>query len=182
MFVKNLIAAASAAIAILALSAPAVADESVISEVRIGIYDHNSNLTGSRHETNAPDINLEVLFHSPSWLQWMAKPRVNVGANINTSDGTSSLYSGLVWNFDITDAFFIEGGFGGAIHNGETNRETASKLNLGCRVLFHENGSLGFRLNEHSSVMLTVDHISNATLCDSNPGLTNVGVRYGYTF
>jgi hypothetical protein len=30
--------------------------------------------------------------------------------------------------------------------------------------------------------MATVEHMSNAGLCSQNRGLTNVGVRLGYTF
>lgn len=168
--------------ALMSLSAPVMAGNSFIDEMRVGVYDHNSNLTGSRYETSDPDINLEVLFKSPEWLQWMAQPRINIGANVNTGNGTSSLYSGLVWDYDFTQTFFIEGGFGAAIHNGETNVKTATKVDLGCRVLFHENVSLGYRVTANSSVMLTMDHMSNAGLCDPNPGMTDVGVRYGYTF
>lgn len=171
-----------AAMTMLALSAPVRAEDSVVDEVRLGIYDHNSNLAATRHETSDPDVNAEILFNSPSWLQWMAKPRIHLGANINTGNGTSSAYSGLTWDYDFTDALFIEGSFGGAIHNGETDRQTASKLDLGCRVLFHENVSLGLRIDDHSSVMLTMDHMSSANLCDPNPGLTDVGIRYGYSF
>ncbi|WP_081449527.1 acyloxyacyl hydrolase [Rhodomicrobium vannielii] len=30
--------------------------------------------------------------------------------------------------------------------------------------------------------MATIDHMSNAGLCDTNRGLTNAGVRLGYKF
>lgn len=182
MFISKILRSSSIAAALLCLAAPVAAGESFVDEVRVGIYDHNSNLTSSRYETSDPDINLELLFKSPQWLQWMAKPRINIGANVNTGHGTSSLYSGLVWNYDFTESFFLEGGFGAAIHDGETNRKTATQLNLGCRVLFHENVSLGYRLSGNSSIMLTMDHMSNAGLCNPNPGITDVGVRYGYTF
>jgi len=179
--------AACAAFPIFALCAPAIAaDETsgsgIISELRLGIYDHNTDLAGSRHETYKPDINAEILFNGPSWLQWMAKPRINLGTNLNTGSGTSSAYAGLVWNFDLTDTLFLEGGFGGAIHDGETDKETPNNLDLGCRVLFHENASIGYRLTPNVNVMATVDHISSAALCNPNPGLTNVGVRLGYAF
>lgn len=182
MLKSKLILAAAALGAVCAFSLPAMAGDGIIDEARIGVYDHNSNLTATRHETSDPDVNVELLFKSPSWLQWAAKPRINIGANINTGNGTSIAYTGLVWDYNFTDAFFIEGGFGGAIHNGETSKETPSKLNLGCRVMFHENASLGYRVTSNSSLMLTIDHMSNASLCSPNPGLTGVGIRYGYTF
>jgi hypothetical protein len=30
--------------------------------------------------------------------------------------------------------------------------------------------------------MVSVDHMSNASLCDENDGLTNLGIRYAYRF
>jgi lipid A 3-O-deacylase len=177
-----MILAAAAAGALICMNAPAMAGDGPVDEVRLGLYDHNTDLFGTRHETDSPDVNAEVLFKSPSWLAWAYAPRINLGANINTDDGTSIAYTGLTWTYNFAEAWFVEGSFGGAIHNGETDKQTASKLDLGCRVMFHENASLGYRVTANSSLMLTVDHMSNASLCSSNPGLTDVGVRYGFTF
>ncbi|MDO8288155.1 MAG: acyloxyacyl hydrolase [Parvibaculum sp.] len=181
--------AASAAMVTFVLCAPAfAADEGeagkggFINEIRMGLYDHNTDLMGSRHETSKPDVNLEVLFNGPSWLQWMAEPRIHLGTNLNTGSGTSSAYTGLVWDFNLTDSLFIEGSFGAAIHDGKTDRETPNNLDLGCRVLFHENASIGYRITPNTSVMVSVDHMSSAALCNPNPGLTDVGVRLGYSF
>ncbi|MGB3811195.1 MAG: acyloxyacyl hydrolase [Parvibaculum sp.] len=182
MFKSKLTLAAAAATALLGLSGTALAAEAPGNEFRIGIYDHNTNLFATRHETSNPDINAEFLVSSPSWLAWAGSPRPHIGANINTGNGTSIAYTGLTWAYYFTDAFFIEGSFGGAIHNGETSHQTASKLDLGCRVMFHENASLGYHVTANSSIMLTLDHMSSASLCSPNPGLTDIGVRYGFTF
>lgn len=179
---SKLILAAAAACALVGVSLPAQAGDGIVDEVRLGIYDHNTNLFGTRHETDNPDINAEILFKSPSWLAWAASPRINLGTNINTGNGTSIAYTGLTWTYDFAPAWFVEGSFGGAIHNGETSKQTSSKLNLGCRVMFHENASLGYRITDNSSLMLTVDHMSSASLCSPNPGLTDIGLRYGFRF
>lgn len=179
---SKLILAAAAACALFGISAPAQAGDGIVDEVRLGIYDHNTDLFGTRHETDSPDINAEILFKSPSWLDWAYSPRINLGANVNTDDGTSIAYTGLTWTYDFAPAWFVEGSFGGAIHNGETSKQTASKLDLGCRVMFHENASIGYRVTENSSLMLTVDHMSSASLCSPNPGLTDIGLRYGFRF
>ncbi|MGV8997423.1 MAG: acyloxyacyl hydrolase [Parvibaculaceae bacterium] len=176
-----------AAFAFCGLWAPANASgdkvsNGIISEMRLGIYDHESNLFGTRYETGKPDVNVEVLFNAPDWLQWMAHPRLNIGANINTGSGTSIGYSGFVWDANITDALFIEGAFGAAIHDGQTEHKTSQQLDLGCRVMFHESGTIGYRVTESTSVMLTVDHMSNASFCSPNPGITDAGVRLGYSF
>ncbi|MEN6544138.1 acyloxyacyl hydrolase [Parvibaculum sp.] len=178
---SKLLTAAMAATAFMALCAPTQAADWV-DELRVGVYDHNTDLFATRHETSNPDINAEVLFKTPTFLEWAWAPRPIIGANINTGNGTSIAYAGLAWDYDFTKSLFVEGTFGGAIHNGETDHETSTKLNLGCRAMFHESASIGYRFDEHSSLMLTVDHMSNASLCDANPGLTDIGVRYGFKF
>ncbi|HEX7775666.1 MAG TPA: acyloxyacyl hydrolase [Parvibaculum sp.] len=179
---NKLLMAAAAASMLIGLSLPAMAAEPWIDEVRLGVYDHDTNLAQSRHETSDPDINAQVLLKSPDFLSWAWAPRPLIGANINTGNGTSIAYLALAWDYSFTDALFVEGSFGGAIHNGETDHETPSKLDLGCRVMFHETASLGWRFDEHNSLMLTADHMSNASLCSPNPGLTDIGVQYGYKF
>lgn len=184
MLKSKLWTAAAAAGALVAMSMPASAGDDWIDEVRLGVYDHNTPAFGTRHETSNPDINAEALFNSPDWLSWAFAPRPIVGANISTGGGTSIGYAGLAWTWDFTPSLFLEGSFGGAIHNGHTSEPTGSRdrNNYGCRVMFHESASLGYRLTSSTSVMLTVDHMSNASLCDSNPGLTDAGVRLGYAF
>jgi len=41
---------------------------------------------------------------------------------------------------------------------------------------------LGYRLTTHWQVMASIEHNSNAGLCDRNRGLTNGGLRLGYRF
>jgi hypothetical protein len=53
---------------------------------------------------------------------------------------------------------------------------------LGCNVLFHEQASLGFNVTQNWRLIGTVEHSSNAGLCDFNRGLTDFGVRIGYKF
>ncbi|HUD51596.1 acyloxyacyl hydrolase [Parvibaculum sp.] len=182
---SKFLAAALAATAFMGVSAPASATDNWIDELRVGVYDHASDAFGSSHETNNPDINAEALFASPDWLSWAGAPRPMIGANLNTGGGTSIAYAGLAWDYYFTDAIFVEGTFGGAIHNGETsgnNGPDRDRMNYGCRAMFHESASLGYNFDGHSSLMLTIDHMSNASLCDENPGLTDIGVRYGFKF
>ena len=144
--------------------------------------DHDTDLYRDRQETSDPDINLEVRFVSPGFLSWAFSPQPLIGTDINTGGGTSIAYAGLGWNFYLSDAIFIDFTLGGAVHNGETNKRTADSRNYGCRLNFHESFSLGYSLDEKNSIMLSTDHMSNAGLCDENPGLSNVGIRYAYKF
>ena len=47
-------------------------------------------------------------------------------------------------------------------------------------MLFHLSGELGYRMDEHFDAAVYFEHISNAGL--GNPGLNNIGVRFGYRF
>jgi hypothetical protein len=163
--------------------APPVFARSLISEIRGGVFAH---AVGTR-EDGSVDINGEVLFSKPLLptdpLMAFLVPRLHLGTTINSAGDTSQVYAGFTWTYDLTPKVFVEGSFGAAFHNGETGRfRVPDRLSLGCSPLIRGTGSLGYRLTENWSIMATVEHISNANLCHANQGLTNYGVRVGYTF
>ena len=125
-----------------------------------------------------PDVNLELLYgpiggeYQNGFLNHFLRPRLLLGGTINTEGNTSELYAGFAWDIFLTRRLFIEGSFDGAVHNGDD-------AYFGCSANFRESGSVGFMLSERWDVMATVDHMSNANLCDENRGLTNVGFRIG---
>ena len=48
--------------------------------------------------------------------------RAPISAAASTSNGrTSFAYAGLTWTIDVTSSIFVEGSFGGAVHNGDTS-------------------------------------------------------------
>jgi len=96
----------------------------------------------------------------------------NGGLWKSTDGGTSLVYTGLTWDVFLTQRLFVEGSFGGAIHDGDDHQ-------FGCTVDFRESGSVGLMFGKHWELMATVDHMSNADLCDENRGLTTVGLRLG---
>ncbi len=160
--------------------------QSLFSEIRLG---------GSVHEMDGPEsgsANLtgEILFAKPFTAADLFTsyfvPRPHVGASVNLRGDTSFAYAGLSWTYDLTSWLFVEGTFGGAVHNGNTDplkaRIPVNENALGCSPLFRESGSVGVRLSTNWSVMATIEHMSNAGLCAQNRGLTNVGARVGYTF
>jgi lipid A 3-O-deacylase len=152
-----------------------------LDEVRGGIYAYGVD---DPPEGQSVSINVELLTSRlPIGGQAWYVPRLHVGASINTDDAPSHGYAGFSWTVDVTDHFFVEATFGGGIHNGDTGADApVGESALGCSVLFRESASLGFRFNENWSVMATVEHLSNAGLCDANRGITEAGVRIGYTF
>jgi hypothetical protein len=150
-------------------------------EARLGVTAHDP----VSEEKGSADFNAELLIGKPYMrhdpLINFFIPRVHVGGSINTAGKTSYFYAGFTWNYDITPALFVEASFGGAIHDGNTSPIGIPGMNgLGCSPLFRESGAIGYRLNANWSVLVTIDHMSNAGLCEPNRGLTNVGGKISY--
>lgn len=152
-----------------------------LDEVRLGGFVYGVD---DPPEGTSASINFEVLTSRlPIGGQSWYVPRLHVGATINTEDSPSHGYAGFSWTVDVTDWMFVEATFGGGVHNGDTGPSAPpGESPLGCSVLFRESASLGFRFNENWSVMGTIEHLSNAGLCDANRGITEAGARIGYRF
>lgn len=158
-------------------------DFRLLDEVRLGAAAHDLEAK----ESGQIDISLEFL-SSPlpvstgyGVADFILGPRLHVGANLNTAGDTSYLYTGFTWDFDFTDSVFLEVSLGGAVNNGKD--ATPGRIDMGCRVTFREAANLGYRFNEHWLMLVGVEHLSHAGLCDgANEGLTNAGVRVGYRF
>lgn len=154
-----------------------------VTEFRAGGFFHSIETTAEQGEGGGA-VNLEVLFGriGPQYenrvLDAFFKPRVHVGTMINLEGNTSNYYAGLTWQWNLTDWAFLEGSFGGAVHDGPNDHPT--KASYGCTLNFRESGSIGFSLSDEWNLLFTVDHMSNGGLCDKNKGLTNAGVRLGY--
>jgi hypothetical protein len=170
------------------LALPAVAEErpragALISEVKIGAQVHDMPFmwSGFHVESYAVDLNLEVLF-GPGWGLWGGTLRPALGATINFNGDTSKAYLDARWERDFANGTFLGLGLGIAIHNGETFTPDPEAKELGRRVLFHPNVEIGKRLDEHRSLSVYFEHISNASMASKNQGLDTLGIRYGYRF
>lgn len=165
-----------------AASAPAVA-QSPVSEVKAGLLAHDvpDLWSGFQLETDAPDINLEVIFarYMP-FLGGRIHPAL--GASINTGGGTSHAYLDARWQYDTPSGIFFGLGIGLAIHDGETGPDEPDMKALGSRVLLHFPFEIGYRLDRHNSLSVYFEHTSNAYTQTYNEGLDRIGVRYGYRF
>ena len=155
-------------------------DSGIISELRLGVLAHDA---GKNFE-EGQDINAEVLFNSPdnAFFNFLFSPRPHIGASINLSGATNQFYVGFTWQWVFLDPCFVEFNFGGEAHDGETSERSSKSKALGSRLLFREGISLGVTIADHHTLSVMLDHASNASLSDHNPGLTNLGVRYGYKF
>jgi hypothetical protein len=150
-----------------------------LDEVRIGVMEPVDG--PGKDKDGSPDINLEVLlgrfgpqYQNELWNHFL-RPRLHFGGSISTNGGTNLAYAGLTWEIFLTRRLFVEGSFGGAIHDGPDD-------DFGCSVNFRESASVGVMLSNRWSIMATVDHMSNANLRDENRGLTTVGLRFGRKF
>ncbi|SMQ86124.1 Lipid A 3-O-deacylase (PagL) [Devosia lucknowensis] len=168
---------------------PAVAQDFGISEVRGGIFAHSADepgaLFGVFNTSRIQDLNVEMLFDTPTLTEWVSwgEVRPHLGATVNFGGLESMIYAGVSWTVPVFDSpVFVEASFGGAVHNGAALVATYPARNLGCSVLFRESASIGVKVSDTASVMATVEHASNANLCADNRGLTNLGIRFGWTF
>ena len=161
--------------------------QSIFDEVRGGLLLQSVGPFSSDKESGV-GINGELLFKPLEGLSFIGAPRPHIGFSIATdSDATSQGYFGLTWEQHLGRKFFVNAGFGGAIHNGETDFDPLDpNINttkyLGCRALFRLSGGVGYMLTDRVSASVHLDHISNAGLCDENEGLDNTGLRLGYKF
>ncbi len=140
-------------------------------------------------ETGTSDATVAVVF--PKWVRlpgWqdMLIPRFRIGGVANLSGRTSYAYADGLWTANFNRAF-AEIFFGGLIHDGPlVNNVDPTATALGCRELYHLGGDLGYRIDQHWSVIATFEHGSNGepTLsnCPQNRGLNVAGVSLGYSF
>lgn len=161
-------------------------------ELRGGLFFHSvdhappGSFLGFLDTTRLHDVNVELLF-TPFDLgdfNWIGEIRPHLGATVNFGGLESQVYAGLSWTWHVFDGpVFIEGTFGGALHNGAATGAVYPARNLGCSALFRESASIGVDVTPQASIMLTVEHSSHAGLCGAgNMGITNLGLRAGWKF
>ena len=162
-------------------------------ELRFGAFAHGiGSVEQGTFDINAEAVSPRLSFGTITGPWAFLIPRLHVGGNWNTSDRTSFAYTGFLWTIPVWDRFFVEGYIGPAVHNGSLG-PTDTLAGLGCPVLFHAGGSIGYQLTPNLSVIGTFDHLSNGRTvfgvqCGTNlapgrnQGLNNYGLRVGYSF
>lgn len=157
----------------------------LLDEVRAGILAHDV----AHKEQGSVDAAFELLssrlpVHTGSvFADFLLGPRLHLGTTVNLEGKTSHVFAGVTWTAHLTERFFVEGAFGGALHNGE-QRARPGRTGLGdCAVTFREWGGVGVAFSPQWSLIAGVEHLSHAGLCGRvNDGLTNVGAKLGYKF
>lgn len=163
----------------------------IVDELRIGLNAHKVDYTALPFSpqnwdlSQIEDLSFDVLFTSPDLdaFRWVGSPRPELGATINLDGQDSLAHLALTWQLPVFETpFYLEAALGAAIHNGYLNDAPPDRQNFGCRVNFYERWGVGANLSEQMTATLTYEHTSNNGWCDSNDGLTNVGVRLGWKF
>jgi hypothetical protein len=124
------------------------------------------------------------------WANFL--PRLRVGGILDLQRGTSYAYADILVTLPIAAGFFFEPFFGGATHNGNL-APTQTSNGLGCPLLFHIGGSVGYAIAPHWNVLVTMDHLSNGNEigvnCGTNlrgqarnQGINNYGAGIAYAF
>lgn len=171
-------------------------------EVFLGAYAHDvdDGISYGKFEGGAQIVG-GVRTTALDELAFLGKPRVHLLAGVNTSGGTNYAAAGLAWRFHLSERFYVQPGIGVAIHDGRVNlpspdepgitpverlrrlRDFQTKLDLGSRVLFEPELSVGWKATRRLSVELSWIHMSHAKLAGSyNPGVGDVGVRLLYRY
>lgn len=156
----------------------------IVSEIRAGLAAHDVGpfTLDTQREDGTWNLNGEIIFHSPAFLDIIGSPRPHLGAQVNLAGETSQVYAGLSYEWYLVDRLFAGVHGGGAYHNGETTGAPAGRKNLGCELLFRGAVEVGYRIDDRHGLSVMLDHISNAELCSANEGLETVALRYGYRF
>ena len=163
----------------------------LVSEARLGLLSHDVKFP-NRKKFRAPNpfenryesginINPEVVFHSPSILDFLWAPRPHAGVSVNMGEDTNYAYTGLGWGTSWKNDVFLNGFWGLAVHDGKLINGNPNKIEFGSKVLFRLGSELGWRWDGHNGISLIWEHMSNAGVIDEkNQGIDSIGIRYSY--
>jgi lipid A 3-O-deacylase len=180
------------------------ASPALAGEAFLGAYAHDiDDQISHGHFEQGPQIVGGVRTAALDELAFLHRPRVHLLVGVNTRGGTNYVATGLSWRFHPLggDRFYVEPGIGAAIHDGHVNlpspfepglslvesqqrlRDWQTKLDLGSRVLFEPEISIGWKATPRVSFELSWIHMSHAKLAGSyNPGLGDFGLRAVYRY
>lgn len=103
-------------------------------------------------------------------LSWALVGQVN-------TDGDVYLGAGIHSKWPIRNAWFAEASFAAGYYD-----EGTPGSDLGGNIQFRTLLGLGYELSDTRSISLAIDHLSNASLEDFNPGRETLSLRYSFSF
>lgn len=151
-------------------------------EARMGIMSYDTGFFTQHNQTGVV-VNGELVFPSPSFLDFIGSPRPYIGFDFApNSNQTDFVYAGLNWEAYFTERVYLTASIGGSLNNASDLINPVGYRALGCRALFHLGAGIGFDITSDVTVQLYADHFSNANICRKNGGQEAAGVRFGYRF
>lgn len=191
-----------ARLAYITLAAALAAGPAAAGETFLGVYAHDvdDGISYGKFEDGAQIVG-GVRTTALDELEFLGRPRVHLLAGVNTSGGVNYVASGLAWRFNLGRRVYIQPGIGVAIHDGRVAfpspnepgitpeerlkrlTDFQTKLDLGSRVLFEPELSIGYKASPRLSVELSWIHLSHGRLAGHyNPGVADVGLRVLYRY
>lgn len=179
-----------------------IAGPAAAGEAFVGVYAHDidDGISYGKFEDGAQIVG-GVRTTALDELAFLGRPRVHLLAGLNTSGGVNYVASGLAWRFDLTKRLYVQPGLGLAIHDGRVAfpspdepgispaerlkrlNDFQTKLDLGSRVLFEPELSIGYKATRRLSLELSWIHLSHGRLAGRyNPGVGDVGLRVLYRY
>ena len=154
-------------------------------EAFAGVYAHNVD-TPLSLETGEGGANLVAGFRFTTIeaLAAIGRPAPYLIASFNTQGDTSFAGAGLGWTIG-KGPVYLRPAVALVVHDGPATRVdpvTRQRTELGSRVLFEPEVSLGYRVSERLAVEASWMHVSHARLFDSqqNPGIDMWGARLNF--
>lgn len=155
-------------------ASPAAADE-----IYLGLSAHAVDLpTSLRTDEDGADVQAGYRTDPIDGLRAIGSPSAYVHAQASLSGETNVAAAGLSWKFG--DTLYAQPGIGLAVHDGEIPKYAADgrRIDLGSRILFNPQISVGYSLSPRMAVEASWFHISNATLLsEQNAGMDFIGAR-----
>jgi hypothetical protein len=171
------------------LSSSALARQPFIDEVRLGFFQHDSAIIGTRKEKGI-DFAFEILSEPLVRSRLLGLPRIVLGGALNSAGQTDQIYLGVdgQWTlaraiFSRRDAVYFEATTGGGWNDGKIDAVgtplEATWKSHGSHFLIRSGASLGYRFNTRWSLAFAFNHISNAGLAHRNEGMNDLGLLLG---
>jgi len=168
-----------------------------VDEVHVGVMQHNICVTNCKNadKEDGPNVEFQVSFDSPSFLNWAGSPQPYVMASVNTQGATSFGGFGLEWRWDFADGWALEPGVGYVVHDGEVDNPYANgspeaaafaeeHVLLGSEDLFRTSLALTRDFEGPWEAQILFQHLSHGQILGNgrNQGMDQIGVRFGYQF
>lgn len=112
------------------------------------------------------EARFEYRLYKPDWV---VDPFMGVMAN---ADGAYHIFIGLMYDIPITENFIITPSFAPGYYSSGMSKD----LNIGLQ--FRSQIEVAYLFNNDSRVGISFNHVSNASLGNSNPGTESLAVTY----